>query len=319
MTEMLMSVLINIVSPCVFSNKSEDGCSKYGPLAKSLTTTFTGFYVGDFFPCLRWVDVVTGQIPRMKQLFAEFDEFLNGVAREHGAGADEKDLFYVIMQLRKDGTYEMDLTPDNVKATLLDIFVGGNDTSATTTKWVMAELLNNASSMKKVQEEVRNVVGDKPKIDMEDINKMEYLKCVIKEALRLHQPDVFVIRRTSASVKLGGYDVPSDTTIWINAWAINRDPKWWEKPDEFIPERFQKNSIDFQGQDFHYIPFGFGRWGCPGMSFAVTLVEYVIANLLYWFDWKLPASEHLDMTELYGITVAKKIPLHVLPISRSSY
>ncbi|MBA0725614.1 hypothetical protein Golax_022183 [Gossypium laxum] len=203
------------------------------------------------------------------------------------------------------------------------MFVGGTDTSTTTTEWMMAELLKHPNAMKKVQEEVKSVVGNKSKVDMEDISKMEYLKCVIKETLRLHPvAPLLAPRRTSASVKLGDYHIPSDTTVLINAWAIQRDPKWWEKPEEFIPERFENSSIDFKGQDFQLIPFGFGRKGCPGMPFGVASVEYVMANLLYWFDWKLPAGQNannLDMTELYGLTVNKKIPLHVFPISHTSF
>ncbi|KAL4289617.1 hypothetical protein GQ457_14G024280 [Hibiscus cannabinus] len=159
----------------------------------------------------------------------------------------------------------------------------------------MAELLKHAGAMKKVQEEVRNVAGNKSRVDMEDINRMEYLKC---------------------------YDIPSDTTISINSWAIHRDPEWWEKPEEFIRERFENNSIDFQGQDFHYIPFGFGRRACPGMLFGAASVEYVLANLLCWFDWKLPRgeiAEDLDMTELYGLTITRKKPLYVLPTPHPSY
>ncbi|KAL4383040.1 hypothetical protein GQ457_15G016000 [Hibiscus cannabinus] len=150
---------------------------------------------------------------------------------------------------------------------------------------------SNPNAMKKVQQEVREVVANKSKVAPEDIHKMEYMKCVVKETLRLHPPAVFLPRKTSASVELGGYDIPSNTTEFINAWAIHRDPKWWEKPEEFIPERFDNSSIEFQGQDFHYIPFGMGRRGCPGMSFRVDLVEYVMANLLNWFDRKLPAGE----------------------------
>ncbi|XVF49775.1 hypothetical protein PTKIN_Ptkin04bG0041900 [Pterospermum kingtungense] len=81
------------------------------------------------------------------------------------------------------------------------------------------------------------------------------------------------------------------------------------------------SSVDFKGQDFHFIPFGIGRRGCPGMPFGVASVEYVVANLLYWFDWKLPAGENvenLDMTELYRLTVSKKVPLHVIPLSHFS-
>ena len=202
------------------------------------------------------------------------------------------------------------------------MFLGGTDTTATTIEWMMAELLKHPNIMKKVQEEVRNVVGKKSKVDVDDINKMDYLKCVIKETFRLHPAVPLLLpRETSANIKLGGYDVPSDVTVFINVWAIQRDPNWWEKPEEFIPERFENSSVDFKGQDFQFIPFGFGRRGCPGLLFGVASVEYVIANLLYLFDWKLPAGEigeNLDISELYGLTVNKKVPLHVLPISHLS-
>ncbi|MBA0820279.1 hypothetical protein Gohar_025486 [Gossypium harknessii] len=331
LSEMLTSVFSNIVSRCVLSHKSEDedGCSKFGKLAKRLMILFTSFCIGDMFPYLRWLDVVTGYIPSLKAVNEEFDAFFDQVLQEHriletdDQVSDRKDFVSIIMQLQKDGMYEMHLTQDNIKAILLDMFVGGTDTSTTTTEWMMAELLKHPNAMKKVQEEVKNVVGNKSKVDMEDISKMEYLKCVIKETLRLHPvAPLLAPRRTSASVKLGDYHIPSDTTVLINAWAIQRDPKWWEKPEEFIPERFENSSIDFKGQDFQLIPFGFGRKGCPGMPFGVASVEYVMANLLYWFDWKLPAGQNannLDMTELYGLTVNKKIPLHVFPISHTSF
>ncbi|KAK8987041.1 hypothetical protein V6N11_055358 [Hibiscus sabdariffa] len=325
LTKMLTFVSSNIASRSVFSHKieEEDGCSKFGELVKRLMILFTRFCFGDMFPYLGWVDELTGCIPSMKALSAELDAFLDQVIAEHRAlESRKKDFVSIIMQLQKDGMFE-NLTQDNIKAILLDMFVAGTDTSTTTLEWMMAELLRHPNSMKKVQQEVRNVVGNKSKVDPEDIRKMEYLKCVVKETLRLHPPAVFLPRRTTATAsgKLGGYDIPSNTTVLINAWAIHRDPKWWEKPDEFIPERFEKSSIDFQGQDFHYIPFGIGRRGCPGMSFGVASVEYAMANLLYWFDWKLPsgeAAEKVDMTELYGLAVSKKTPLHALAIPHSS-
>ncbi|MFQ6646733.1 hypothetical protein Gotur_020428 [Gossypium turneri] len=202
------------------------------------------------------------------------------------------------------------------------MFVAGIDSSTTTKVWMMAELFKHPNAMKKVQEEVRNVVGNKLKVDAEDVSKMKYLKCVLKETLRLHPAGPLLLpRQTSASVKLGGYDIPSNTTVLINAWAIQRDPKWWENPEEFIPERFENSSIDFKGQDFQLNPFGFGRRRCPGIAFGVASIEFVMANLLYWFNWKLPAgetAENMDMAELYGLTATKKTPLHVLPVSHFS-
>jgi cytochrome P450 len=85
-------------------------------------------------------------------------------------------------------------------------------------------------------------------------------------------------------MKIGGFDIPSKTRVFVNTWAIQRDPTVWERPEEFLPERFIDNPVDFKGQDFEFIPFGGGRRGCPGITFGVASVEYVIANILCWFD-----------------------------------
>ncbi|KAE8670649.1 Cytochrome P450 71A1 [Hibiscus syriacus] len=332
LSEMLMSVSSNIASRCILSHKSEDegGSSKFGQLGKSLLILSSALCIGYLFPYLGWLDILTGYIPSMKALSAEFDAFLDQVIQEHRGlessddqVSNKKDFVSIIMQLQKDRMYDMDLTQDNIKGVLLDMFIGGTDTTKATIEWGMTELLKHPNVMKKLQQEVRNVMGNKSKVEMDHINKMKYLKCVIKETLRLHPAaPLLAPRRTSASVKLGGYHIPSNTTIIINGWAIHRDPERWENPEEFIPERFENSSIDFQGQDFHYIPFGFGRRACPGMPFGIASTEYVMANLVYWFDWKLPAgetTENFDMSDTYGITLHKKIPLRVVPVTHLSF
>ncbi|KAK8595548.1 hypothetical protein V6N13_016915 [Hibiscus sabdariffa] len=119
---MLTVVSSNIVSRCFFSHKSEeeDGCSKFGELVKRLMVLFTGFCIGDMFPYLSWVDVLTGYIPSMKALSAELDAFLNQVMKEHRAldHTHKKDFVSIIMQLQKDGMFE-NLPQDNIKAILL--------------------------------------------------------------------------------------------------------------------------------------------------------------------------------------------------------
>ncbi|MBA0703713.1 hypothetical protein Golax_016016 [Gossypium laxum] len=197
------------------------------------------------------------------------------------------------------------------------MFAGGTETTSTTAEWAMSELLKKPDVLKKVEQDVRKVAKNKQKIELNDLNQMKYLKCVIKETLRLHPPVVFLVRRgTSEAVKLGNYDIPPDTTVFINVWAIQRDPIWWENPEEFIPERFENSRVDFKGQDFQFIPFGCGRRDCPGMPFAIASLEYLVANLLFRFDWKLgdgETAETLDLIENYGLTVTKKVPLRVMP------
>ena len=197
-----------------------------------------------------------------------------------------------------------------------DMFAGGSDTTSTLLEWTFAELIKNPNSMKKAQEEVRRIVGYKSKVDENDVNQMDYVKCVVKETLRLHPPAPLLIpRETLSDVKLKGFDIPSKTRVFVNAWAIQRDPEFWNRPEEFLPERFESSQVDFMGQDLQYIPFGFGRRACAGISFGLASTEYVLANLLYWFNWKLPnvgvPMQDIDMCEIYGLTVSKKVPLHL--------
>ncbi|PPR83580.1 hypothetical protein GOBAR_AA37132 [Gossypium barbadense] len=113
------------------------------------------------------------------------------------------------------------------------------------------------------------------------------------------------------------YEIPAKTRVIINAKSIGTDPKYWENPHDFRPDRFMKSSVDFKGQHLEFFPFGVGRRGCPGTSFAIMLLQLVVANCLYRFDWKLPEGmsvEDVDMEEELGITVFKKTPLCLVPI-----
>ncbi|KAL4384707.1 hypothetical protein GQ457_15G006480 [Hibiscus cannabinus] len=327
LSELLMVVSNNVVSRSALSRKYDDGDgkSKFGLLARRLLVLLMSSSVGDMFAYLNWVDVVRGFTSSLKQVNKEMDTYFDQIIEENRSSNNngERDFLSIILKLQQDGLLDMDLTLDNIKAIILDMLVGGTDTTSTTLEWVMAELMRNPNAMKKLQKEIRDVVGNKPKIDTNDVNQMEYLKCVVKEALRLHPVvPLLVPRQTTSKVNLGGYEIPPNVTVFFNVWAVQRDPELWEKPEEFVPERFENSSGDFKGQDFEYLPFGFGRRGCPGMAFAVAFILHMVANLLYWFDWELTDGENaesLDMDELYGLTVCKKVPLRVLPVLQKSH
>ncbi|KAM7272208.1 hypothetical protein ACFE04_026871 [Oxalis oulophora] len=117
--------------------------------------------------------------------------------------------------------------------------------------------------------------------------------------------------------KINGYDIFPGTQIQVNVWGIGRDPNIWENPEEFIPERFEDNPVDYKGQHFELLPFGGGRRGCPGILMGVSTVELALANLLYCFDWKLPdgmKEEDISLEEGPGLAVYKKEPLKLIPI-----
>lgn len=94
------------------------------------------------------------------------------------------------------------------------------------------------------------------------------------------------------------------------------DPKYWDDPESFYPERFKDSPVDYKGTSFEYIPFGAGRRICPGMNFGIANVELPLAMLLYHFDWELPEgmkSEEMDMSETLGVSQRRKRDLYVVP------
>lgn len=186
--------------------------------------------------------------------------------------------------------------------------------------WAMTELARNPRVMKKAQEEIRTTLGIKREsINEEEIDKVDYLKLIIKETFRLHPPvPVLLPRETMSHVKIQGYDIPPKTHIQLNVWTIGRDPERWTDPEDFIPERFANVSTDFRGQNFELLPFGSGRRICPGMPMAIATVELGLLNLLYFFDWRLPegmiSAEDIDMEEAGNLTIVKKQPLQLVPV-----
>ncbi|EXB99731.1 Cytochrome P450 71A1 [Morus notabilis] len=328
LTEMLISTSNNVISRCIFGRSlggEEEEGRRVGEVVRRAMVQLMAFSVGDFFPSFGWIDVLRGFVGGLKSSVGDLDAFYNLLLEERNKAMNStessgvKDFVEILLQLQKGNVFDMELTHDHLKAIVQDMFFGGIETTSNISEWFMAEIMRRPSVLKKVQEEVRRVVGEKAKVEMNDIEKMDYFKCVVKETLRLHPPaPLLVPRKTTEDVDIGGYHIPAGTRGLINGWAIQRHPGSWDKPEEYIPKRFENNPVDFRGQDyFQFIPFGFGRRRCPGIKFGVVGVEYLIANLLYWFDWKLPAGEKeedLDMSEVYGIVVHKKLPLHLVPI-----
>ncbi|PKU68771.1 Cytochrome P450 71A1 [Dendrobium catenatum] len=279
-------------------------------LVQETETLFGTFFVSDCFPSLGWIDKLTGLQQRLERTFNKFDSFYNEIIEERiykrRTNHEQEDIVDVLLHQQKNSPF---ITNANIKAILKDIFIAGIGTSSAIIIWAMAELVRNSRIMQKVQEEVRSSAH----LTKSSLHPLQYLNSVVKETLRLHLPVPLLLPRVAIRhCKISGYDIVPNTRVYINAWGIARDPKTWENPEEFLPERFIDSSIDYIGHDFEFIPFGSGRRNCPGKNFGMATVELALANLLYYFDWRLPdgmKKEEMDMDEVPGITVHKRSAL----------
>ncbi|CAN1824330.1 Cytochrome P450 83B1 [Linum perenne] len=292
---------------------------RFHDLSNETQALFMGFFLSDYFPYMGWMDKLTGMSARLDKNFKEFDAFYQEVIDEHlnpnrVKSYDYENILDVLLQLYKDRSFKVKLTFDHIKAIIMVLLLIG----------AMSFLMKNPEAMAKAQQEIRYVVKSRKSgptnfVTEEDFSSLHYLKAVIKETFRI-QPTVplLVQRETVEATTLCGYDIPAKTMVYVNAYAIGRDPEaWGDDPHVFRPERFLGSSIDYKGVDYGLIPFGAGRRICPGIFLGVAAVEVALANLLYRFDWEMPAGmkrEEIDIDLLSpGIAVNKKEPLRLVP------
>lgn len=186
----------------------------------------------------------------------------------------------------------------------------------------MTEMIRNPAIMKRAQEEVTNVVGMGNVVEESHLRQLHYLDAVLKESLRLRPPLPLLLPKCpSQDCTVGGYAIPKGTKVFINVWAIHRDPQLWDNPTDFRPERFlsEPGRWDYTGSSFQYLPFGSGRRICAGILLGERMMTYLLASLLHSFNWKLPeGDDQLDLSEKFGIVLKKRTPLVAVPSKRQS-
>ncbi|XP_052172524.1 cytochrome P450 736A117-like [Diospyros lotus] len=329
LSEMLAEHINNVVCREVLGRKYDGGGGsgagggrKFKEILMEFMELLGGFNVGDYVPWMRWLGHLNGLYGRADKVAKEIDTFLELVIQEHVEERERndgdkvtcesrRDFVDVLLQIQRDEVAGFSLHKDTVKALIMDMFIGGVDTTYATLEWTMAELLKDPKSMKRLQNEVREIGRGKQAIIEDDLKKMPYLQAIIKEIMRLHPVAPLIPRESTQNVKVMGYDITASTQVLINTWAIGRDPLVWDEPEDFKPERFLHSSVEFKGHHFELIPFGAGRRSCPGAQFSLAVLQLALANLMLMFDFALPARgvEELDMSEAAGSIICKKLPL----------
>ncbi|PKU72073.1 Flavonoid 3'-monooxygenase [Dendrobium catenatum] len=206
-----------------------------------------------------------------------------------------------------------------------DIFIAGTDTTSITIEWILAELIRHPHILARAKQELDSIVGLNRLISELDLPKFSFLHDIIKENFRLHPTvPLSVPRMAIKDCEIDGYLIPKGATLFVNIWAIGRDPvSWPNDPLEFNPDRFGPGSlhenVDVKGNDFELIPFGAGRRICAGMNLGLRMVPLVTAVLVHSFDWKLldgQMANMIDMEESYGVTMQKARPLMAKAVPR---
>ncbi len=277
----MMQLTLRIVGQTLFSANVEDDADDVG---RSMTT-FTSLFNFLLLPFSEWLQKLP--LPQSRRFNAArntMNALIYQIIDQHRrSGTDKGDLLSMLLiaQDEDDGTVMND---EQIRDEVLTLFLAGHETTANALTWTWYLLSQNREAEAKLHAEIDDVLqGRLPSID--DLQNLRYTEHVVAESMRLFPPAWTVGRIGTEDHELNGYHIPKRSLILMSQYVIHHDPRFWENPEAFQPERWEKQSVKEAGQKFIYFPFGGGVRRCIGESFAWTEAILLLAILAQ--RWKL--------------------------------
>lgn len=269
---------------------------------------------GDFIPILRpflrgYLKICKEVKDRRLQIFKDY--FVEERKKLSSTTSMDNNSLKCAIDHILDAQQKGEINEDNVLYIVENINVAAIETTLWSIEWGIAELVNHPEIQKKLRHELDTVLGPGVQITEPDTHKLPYLQAVIKETLRYRMAIPLLVPHMNLhDEKLGGYDIPAESKILVNAWWLANNPDHWKNPEEFRPERFlqEEAKVEASGNDFRYLPFGVGRRSCPGIILALPILGITLGRLVQNFDLLPPPGQSkIDTSEKGG-----QFSLHIL-------
>ncbi|KAK6932908.1 Cytochrome P450 [Dillenia turbinata] len=269
---------------------------------------------GDFIPILRpflrgYLKICKEVKERRLQLFKDYflDERKKLASPKSSDNNELKCAIDHILEAQQKG----EINEDNVLYIIENINVAAIETTLWSIEWGIAELVNHPHIQQKLRNEIDSVLGRGVQVTEPDTHKLPYLQAVIKETLRFRMAIPLLVPHMNLhDARLGGYDIPAESKVLVNAWRLANNPAHWKNPNEFRPERFleEEAKVEANGNDFRYLPFGVGRRSCPGIILALPILGITLGRLVQNFELLPPPGQcKIDTSEKGG-----QFSLHIL-------
>jgi cytochrome P450 len=234
-------------------------------------------------PLPEWVP--TPAMRKLRAAVRELDAVVYGfIARRRAEGGGRpRDLLTLLLQAR-DESDGRGMTDEQVRDEAMTLFIAGFETTAITLAWALWLLAGHPEAAARLRTEVDTVLeGRAP--TAQDLPRLPFTDAVVKETLRLYPPAWALPREVLEDFEIGGYRVPKGWMVGASQWVTHRDPRFWERPDEFDPARWESERVKRLPR-YAYFPFGGGPRVCIGNAFATMEAVIVIAMLASRFDFE---------------------------------
>lgn len=236
-------------------------------------------------------------IPTLHELRArrakrDLDDIIYAIINERRAtGEDKGDLLSMLLLAEDDeGNHMTDLQARDEAVTL---FLAGHETTANALAWTWYLLAQHPEIEDKLHQELDTVLGGRPPT-LADLKSLPYTEMVVKEAMRLYPPAWGISREAIEDVEIGGYLIPKGSVVGVLTYFIHRDPRWWDNPLAFKPERFSAEN-EPNIPKYAYLPFGAGPRICVGNAFAMMEARLILASVASRFHLHLTPGQKVEM------------------------
>jgi cytochrome P450 len=205
------------------------------------------------------------------------DDLVNRIIAEaRQAGTDDGNLMSGLLSARDEETGDA-LSDVEVHDMVMNFLAAATETTATALCWAVHLLNHNPEAEERLFEEADRLVGDRP-LGYDNLPTLEYTGRVITEVLRLYPPGWMMTRIVSEDTELGGHPMPAGTILIYSSYALQRDPRLFEDPERFDPDRWLPERAK-RIPSGAMIPFGSGSRKCIGDNFAIMETTLALAEI----------------------------------------
>lgn len=277
----MMHLTLQIVGKTLFSAEVEDDADAVGSAMTAVSMLF------DFLllPYSEWLQKLPlPQTKRFQRARETLNDVIYGIINDRRkSGDDTGDLLSMLLAARDEDDGRR-MSDEQVRDEALTLFLAGHETTSNAMTFTWYLLSQNPDKAAMMRREIDRFPAHRW-LTFDDLPNLKYTESILAESMRLFPPAWAIGRLALEEHEFGGYEIPKGALILVSPYIAGRDPRFWERAEEFVPERWQTQSVKEAGQKNIYFPFGGGVRRCIGESFAWTEGILLLATLAR--KWRL--------------------------------
>jgi cytochrome P450 len=238
---------------------------------------------------------------RCERAISRLDTVIHDIIRKRrDERREHHDLLAMLMQTEdEDGNHMSD---QQLRDEVMTFFLAGHETTALALSWTWFLLAQHPEIESRLKAELKNVLNGRSP-NFADLQHLRYTEMIVKESMRLYPPAWLISREAKRDLEINGYPIRKGAQVLMSQWVMHRDPRYFDRPDKFDPERWASEQIKALPK-FAYFPFGGGPRLCIGNSYAMMEAVLILATAAQRFHMTLAPDQNI--TPLPSITLRPK-------------